>query len=60
MRWSDLVGKTIRSVDSNFGVNVVRVRFTDNTAVVIDTEAIGHGLYMPVVVPAEQYEQSNL
>ncbi len=56
MNWSELVGKTISSVDETFGANVVRIYFTDGTAVVVDTEAIGHGLYRPVAVSPASYD----
>jgi len=56
MSWSELVGKTILSVDETFGANVVRINFTDGTTVVIDTEAIGLGLYRPVAISPVSYD----
>ena len=60
MDWSELVGKTISHVDTEFGVNVVRVFCDDNTAFVIDTDTVGIGglrLYRPVLCPVDDYRQ---
>lgn len=57
--WNTLVGKTIAEVDIKFGVNVVLLKFTDQTSVVVDTEAVGHGLYTPVLQYPGEYDDSH-
>ena len=54
--WKELVGKTIKSVDDKDAANVVRIKFTDGTDVTIDTDAIGFGLYRPILYPSSDYE----
>lgn len=53
--WRTLIGKTIAEVDTKFGANVVLLKFTDQTSVVVDTEVIGHGLHTPVLDDPEGY-----
>lgn len=47
--WQTLVGKTIEAVDTEHGQNVVIVKFSDGSKVVVDTEPIGHGMHTPVI-----------
>lgn len=54
MKWNDLKGKTIERVSKKFA-NTVELFFTDGTSAVIDTEAIGHGLYSPSLHNPEEY-----
>lgn len=59
MNWEELVGKTILSVDMNFGSNVVKLMIADENdleELVIDVEPIGHGLYTPVLNQVSDYE----
>jgi hypothetical protein len=60
MDWKEVIGKTIKSVDEKFGANVVKLKFTDGSSVVIDTEAIGLGLYCPSLEPVEAYKPKKL
>ncbi len=55
--WSDLVGKTIAGIDETFGDNVIVLHFIDTTSAVIDTEAIGFGLYSPVLFELNSYDE---
>ena len=57
--WKELVGKTIKSVDDKDSVNVVRMKFTDGTDVTIDTDALGFGLYRPILYPSSEYEPKD-
>jgi hypothetical protein len=58
MKWSDLVGKTIKSVDDGSGVNVVIIQFTDGTDCVIDTEHVGHNIHGPTINDSKGYKES--
>lgn len=57
MKWQDIIGKTIKKTNTTFGINVVKITFTDDTSIVIDTEAIGRGLYVPVVFDIKSYSK---
>ncbi len=35
--WSDIIGKTIKSVDETFGPDVVKMTFSDGTSAAIET-----------------------
>jgi hypothetical protein len=49
-KWTKIVGKTIASVDTEHAINVVILRFTDGTAVQLNTDrAVGFGLYCPTI-----------
>lgn len=56
--WQEIVGKTIQSISTTMGINVVKLNFTDGTSIVIDTEAVGLGLYAPVALPVKQYDKN--
>ena len=51
----DIIGKTILSVDSTSSSNIIRMKFTDGTEVVIDTMPIGYGLYAPEINKPDGY-----
>jgi hypothetical protein len=53
--WNELIGKTVESIDDTTADNVVVVHFSDKTSTVIDTEAIGFGLYRPVLGDVHNY-----
>ncbi len=55
MKWEQLVGKTIKSVDTTSAINVVVIEFTDNTQVFIDAIPVGHGIYAPSIEDSEGY-----
>jgi hypothetical protein len=56
MKWSDIVGKTIKSVDSKSAANIVTVQFTDGTDCVIDTEHVGHNIHGPTINDSAGYK----
>ncbi len=47
--WSELIGKTINSVDDKSGCNVVELGFTDGTFMEVNTEPVMQGIYTPVL-----------
>lgn len=55
MKNSILIGKTIKSIDDKYIFNIIRIKFTDDTEIVIDTKPIGHGLYTPIFMEPKGY-----
>ena len=55
MKNSTLIGKTIKSIDDKYASNIIRIKFTDDTEIVIDTEPIGYGLYTPIFMEPKGY-----
>ena len=53
--WKDIVGKTVKKVNTK-NINIVILSFTDGTSMAIDTEAVGYGLYTPVLYDAADYK----
>jgi Cu/Ag efflux pump CusA len=51
------IGKTVESVDTS-SINVVYIKFTDGTDIVLDTERVEHGLYSIVTSNPENYGDS--
>lgn len=49
LNWNDIVGLTISSVDEESAANVVTIKFTNGKEIMVDTDAIGYGLYRPVL-----------
>jgi len=58
--WNDIVGKTIESIDEEFGDNVIVINFTDKSNVVIDTDTIDCGLHVPALFNKENYGGKNV
>ena len=59
LKWSSLENKTIDYIDEKFGDNVIVLNFKDKTSVVIDTDAIGYGLYRPILFSLTDYQRKD-
>lgn len=60
LKWKEIVGKTIKSVDEKSACNTVKLTFTDGTTLMVDTDAVGHGIYRPVLYPSSEYEPKTV
>jgi hypothetical protein len=54
VKWKSIVGKTIQAVKQE-AINAVQIDFTDGNSVTVDTEAVGYGIYSPVLFNSEDY-----
>ena len=53
--WSSIIGKTILSVQEKIGMNTIKINFTDNSSVMVDTENVGMGFSRPILINPEAY-----
>ena len=51
MKWSEIVGKTIKFANYKTTDDVVHIGFTDGTEVILAIKPIVHGLYTPILIP---------
>jgi hypothetical protein len=47
--WQDIVGKTIKDINTATAANLIYITFSDDTYIYIEAEPIGLGLYTPVI-----------
>lgn len=59
VKWDTIIGKTIEHVDEEFGSNVILIRFSDQSEIVIDTDNTGWGFFVPVLQYKEAYDENT-